>query len=224
MNPIKTKFSFFFKNPFQLPIILICKLPFFRFIRDTAKYQNAINFEVWFKQKILGLGGNRNVYWPVHSSSKIFDPENIFVGVDTCPGLSKGCYIVGKGGIIIGDYTQIAPNVTIVSTNHDVYDNRQEIEKAINIGKYCWIGANAVILPGITLGDYTIVGAGSIVTKSFTDGYCIIAGNPAKKIRDLEKDKCMDYIIEPKYYGYISSDKFQEFAKRNLKLKCAELA
>ena len=46
---------------------------------------------------------------------------------------------------------------------------------------------NSVILPGVTLGNHTIVGAGSIVTKSFSEGNCIIAGNPAKKIRDFEK-------------------------------------
>ena len=44
---------------------------------------------------------------------------------------------------------------------------------------------NSVILPGIVLGNHTIVGAGSIVTKSFPEGNCVIAGNPAKKIRDL---------------------------------------
>lgn len=46
---------------------------------------------------------------------------------------------------------------------------------------------NAMILPGVKLGNNTIVGAGSVVTKSF-EGDCIIAGNPAKKIKDIEKD------------------------------------
>ena len=49
--------------------------------------------------------------------------------------------------------------------------------------KNCWIGFNAVILPGVILGDNTIVGAGSIVTKSFESGHCVIAGNPAKIIK-----------------------------------------
>ena len=44
---------------------------------------------------------------------------------------------------------------------------------------------NSVILPGVTLGEDMVVGAGSIVTKSFPDGHCIIAGNPAKLIRNL---------------------------------------
>lgn len=44
---------------------------------------------------------------------------------------------------------------------------------------------NSVILPDVTLGDHTVVGAGSVVTKSFPDGYCVIVGNPARKLRDL---------------------------------------
>ena len=47
---------------------------------------------------------------------------------------------------------------------------------------------NTMILTGVELGDNTIVGAGSVVTKSFTDGYCVIAGNPAKIVKKLDKD------------------------------------
>ena len=55
----------------------------------------------------------------------------------------------------------------------------------IVLGEQCWIGMNSVILPGVKLGIHTIVGAGSVVTKSFEDGFCIIAGNPAKIIRKI---------------------------------------
>ena len=51
---------------------------------------------------------------------------------------------------------------------------------------------NAVLLPGTTLGDHTVVGAGAVVTKSFPDGYVVIAGNPAKVIRTLNKADCVD--------------------------------
>jgi len=208
--------NYFIRKPWQLPIALLAKLPFFSFIRNTLNYQNTITLEFWFKQKVLGLGGNKNAYWPVHPTSQVFDWQNIFAGVDTCPGIMKGCYIQGKGGIYIGDYTQIAPNVVIVSANHDIYDTRKHILKKVTIGKYCWIGAGAKIMPGVTLGDFTIVGAGAVVTKSYDSGHCIIAGNPAKEIKKMNKEKCIRYEYAVKYYGYLSEKKFDKYKKKYL--------
>ncbi len=135
------------------------------------------------------MGSNKDVYWPVSPASLVFDSENIYAGVDTCPGLMKGCYIQGMGGIWLGDYTQVASNVVILSANHDIYDLRKHVLKSVYIGDYSWIGANSTILPGVTLGRFTVVGSGSVVTKSFPEGYCIVGGNPAKVIRRLEIDK-----------------------------------
>ena len=171
---------------------------------------------MWLKQKVFGIGGNKDVYWPVHPTSQVYDWENIYAGVDTCPGIMKGCYIQGKGGIYIGDYTQIAPNVVIVSANHDLYDTRKHILKKVSIGKYCWLGAGAKILLGVTLGDFTIVGAGAVVTKSFPEGYCVIVGNPARVVKELERDKCFHYELSPKFYGYLSEDQFIKLRKERL--------
>ena len=55
------------------------------------------------------------------------------------------------------------------------------------LGKECWIGSNAVILPGVRLGEHTVVGAGAVVTKSFEEGWCVIGGVPARKIKDIER-------------------------------------
>lgn len=57
----------------------------------------------------------------------------------------------------------------------------------IVIRDHVWLGYNVLVLPGCEIGPSSIVGAGSVVTKSFPEGHCIIAGNPAKKIRDLSK-------------------------------------
>ena len=212
------KLTYFLRRPLQLPIVLLTKLPYFRFIRDTADYQNRINFEFWFRQKVLNLGGNKGSYWPVHPSSTVYDPENILVGVDAYPGIMKGCYIQGKGGISIGDYTQIAPNVVIVSANHDLYDSRQHILAPVTIGKYCWLGAGAKIMPGVELGDWTIVGAGAVVTSSFPQGHCVIGGVPARVIKELEKEKCVPFTNKIAYNGYIRGDKFVSYRKQHLNI------
>ena len=79
----------------------------------------------------------------------------------------------------------------IISANHDVSDFSKHIKKPVKIGNNVWIGANVVILPGVEIGDNTVIGAGSIVTKSFKEGNCIIAGNPAKIIKKLNKKGLM---------------------------------
>lgn len=215
---MKDKILYFFKFPLQLPVVLITKLPYFRFIYETQDYQCLINFETWFSQKILNRGGNRNAYWPVHYTSTIYDADKIYAGVDTCPGLSRGCYIQGKGTIYIGDYTQIGPQVVIVSANHDPYDSRKHLPEPVRIGKYCWLGAGCKIMPGVELGDWTIVAAGAVVTKSFAEGHCVIAGVPAKLIRSLDKEKCIPFTNKIEYCGYIRKDRFEEFRKRKLKI------
>ena len=215
---MKKKILFYLRNPLRLIIVPITWLPYFRFIRETDDYQCRINFSTWFKQKVLNLGGNRQAYWPVHWSSSVYDVQNILVGVDAYPGVMKGCYIQGKGGIQIGDYTQIATNVIIVSANHDLYDSRKHLFEGVRIGKYCWLGAGAKIMPGVTLGDWTIVGSGAVVTKSFPEGYCVIGGVPARPIKTLDRDKCIPFHNRIAYNGYIRSDKFETYRKKNLKV------
>jgi acetyltransferase-like isoleucine patch superfamily enzyme len=213
------KIKYLASNPFSFFITKIIRpIPYFGFLFKTVNYQCSVNFKFWFVQKVLNFGGNRYAYWPVHFTSQILDVENILVGVDAYPGIMRGCYIQGKGGIEIGDYTQIAPNVVIVSANHDVYDSRKHIEAKVTIGKYCWLSAGCKIMPGVTLGDFTIVGAGAVVTKSFPEGHCIIGGVPAKQIKELDKEKCIRYELEPKFYGYIAANKFEAYRKKYLKV------
>ncbi|PWT72746.1 MAG: hypothetical protein C5B59_15005 [Bacteroidetes bacterium] len=213
---MKERILYYLQNPLRLVIVPLTTLPYFKFIRETADYQNRLNFNIWFKQKVLNWGGNKKAYWPVHWTSKVYDAENILVGVDAYPGVMNGCYIQGNGGIIIGDYTQIGPNVVMVSANHDLYDSRKHVPKKIKIGKYCWLGAGVKILPGVELGDWTIVGAGAVVTQSFPDGHCVIGGVPAQILKKLEREKCIPFSNKIAYNGYVRSDKFEEFRKKHL--------
>lgn len=95
----------------------------------------------------------------------------------------------GTGGVDIGDDTLIGPGVRIISYQHQ-YAAGQTIRsqptegKPIRIGRDCWIGANAVILAGITVGDGAVVAAGAVVTRDVPSG-AVVAGVPAavKKTR-----------------------------------------
>lgn len=134
-------------------------------------------------QKLIGF--NRHVPWPVHWTSKITAVKNIQRGT-RCPGLASGCHIDGRNGIIIEENVWIGPRVSLISMNHDPddYDSYMAADPII-IRKNCWLATNAIVLAGIELGEHTIVAAGAVVTKSFPQGNQILAGNPAKVIREL---------------------------------------
>jgi len=189
-------------------------IPGLNYFAPMSNGPSQITFRVWFFQKVLGF--NRGTYWPVHFTSKVGNYRNILIGKGSAPGLSPGCYIQGIGIVKIGKYVYIAPNVGIISANHNLYDTRDHDVGTVEIGDYCWIGMNAVILPGVKLGPHTVVGAGSVVTKSFEEGYCVIAGNPARKIKDLERDKCVDFDYPEERVGYIRADKFEKYRQKHL--------
>lgn len=194
---------------------LLKAIPWLRPLYETRNTQTPIKVSMWFLQKVIGF--NRHAYWPLHFTSLVVDYRNIYAGVETSPGYMPGCYIQAIGKIYIGDYTQISCNVGMISSNHDLNDNRKKSRlENIVIGRYCWIGMNSMILPGVELGDYTIVGAGSVVTKSFREGYCVIAGNPAKFIKRLNLKECVLHKSKYEYNGYIPKKQFEAFRKKYL--------
>lgn len=131
---------------------------------------------------------NARVPWPVHFTSQVIYPERVRLGRATFPGDSPHCYIQAINGVEIGDCVNLAPGVGIISANHDPLENSRHLPAPpVRIGAHSWIGMNAVILPGVQLGEYTIVGAGAVVTKSFPEGWVVIAGNPARILRPLER-------------------------------------
>jgi acetyltransferase-like isoleucine patch superfamily enzyme len=147
----------------------------------------AIVLRSYLIQKIFRI--NSHVPWPVHPTSKIIAPEKIERGTRT-PGLAVGCHIDGRNGIIFGKNVWIGPHVCIISQNHDTTDYRRFIKQpGIVIGDDCWIGAGAIILPGVHLARHTVVGAGAVVTKSTSDENCLIAGNPAKVTKKIGRYK-----------------------------------
>lgn len=166
-------------------------IPFFSIISVTKNHQAPVKLSHLFFQRILRINGNAS--WPVHFTSTVSFPQNISLGKGSAPGYSPGCYIQAFGKIDIGDHVLIGPNVGIITANHDIHDTSRHLPSKVALGDYCWIGMNSVILPNVVLGPHTVVAAGSVVTKSFPAGHVVLAGNPAKAIRSLNKSETVKW-------------------------------
>jgi acetyltransferase-like isoleucine patch superfamily enzyme len=95
--------------------------------------------------------------------------------------------LFGHGGITVGDNSQIGPGATLTTTSHDMDKGMAVTFRPITIGEWSWVGANAIILPGITIGKHVVIGAGSVVTKDIPD-YSVAVGSPAKVIKQIDKN------------------------------------
>lgn len=101
--------------------------------------------------------------------------------------------LVDDTHIYVGDHTMFGPNVTVATAGHPILPElrRQgyQYNASVRIGKNCWIGAGAVIVPGVTIGDNTVIGAGSVVTKDIPENV-VAVGNPCRVLRAIgERDR-----------------------------------
>lgn len=99
-----------------------------------------------------------------------------------------GLTLVDDTHIYVGDYTLFGPNVVVASAGHPIEPGlRQQAYQynaAVHIGRNCWIGAGAIIVPGVTIGDNVVIGAGSVVTKDIPSNV-VAAGNPCRVLRNV---------------------------------------
>lgn len=101
--------------------------------------------------------------------------------------------LVDDTHIYIGDHVMIGPNVTIATAGHPIDPElRRDIAQfniPVHIGNNVWIGANSVVLPGVTIGENSVIGAGSVVTKDIPANV-VAVGNPCRVLREIgEHDK-----------------------------------
>lgn len=101
--------------------------------------------------------------------------------------------LVDDTHIYVGDCTMFAPNVTVATAGHPILPSLREKARQFNmpvhIGKNCWIGAGALIMPGVSIGDNTVIGAGSVVTGDIPPNV-VAVGNPCRVMREIsEHDK-----------------------------------
>ena len=113
---------------------------------------------------------------------------DVTIGDNTRIGIH--CTIIGP--VCIGNNVNLAQGITVTALNHNFADTSRRIDEQgistnpVVIGDDVWIGANAVILPGVTIGRHVVVAAGAVVTKD-VPSYCVVAGVPAKVIKELRK-------------------------------------
>ena len=104
--------------------------------------------------------------------------------------LNACCHIDSRGSIKIGKNVSISRGCKIITADHDMDNNMQGRNNAVNIDDYSWLGVDATILPGVHLAKGTVVGAKSLVAKS-TEEYDFVGGVPAKYIRKRQPN--IDY-------------------------------
>lgn len=123
---------------------------------------------LWSIRK-LGYQVGNNVYFP----------SDLIIGQNL---------VDDQGNIVIGDRVAIGPRVILLSMEHANVSKLRSVmgtrTGGVKIGNDCWIGAGAIILSGVTIGECSIVGAGAVVTKDIPP-YTVVAGVPAKKIKDV---------------------------------------
>ena len=94
------------------------------------------------------------------------------------------------GPVCIGSHVHLAQGITVTALNHRYDDKKRRIDEQgvstqpVVISDDVWIGANAVILPGVTIGRHAVVAAGAVVTKDVPD-YCMVGGVPAKILKNI---------------------------------------
>lgn len=102
--------------------------------------------------------------------------------------INYNCWFDLGNNITIGKNCNIAMNVTFLNSTHEVGSSEKRAGKytpmPITVGDGCWIGANSLIMPGVTIGNGVIIAAGSVVTKSCNNN-CLYGGIPAQKIKEL---------------------------------------
>ena len=178
--------------------------------RLTAWYLEAVTGLLWWNVGMVPSHHYRRFFYRlfgmkigagsvIHMMGRIYDPRHIKIGNDTIIG--EKTTLDGRkqlpnsqGGLEIGNHTDIASEVMIWTSQHDIHDpDFKAIEAKVTIGDYVFIGPRSIILPGVKIGTGAIIGAGSIVTKD-VEAFTIVAGIPAKPIGE-RKNKNPNYKL-----------------------------
>ena len=144
--------------------------------------------ESLLKEMLAEVGEGCYIEPPFHAN---LGGAHVHFGKNVYANFNLTC--VDDTHIYVGDCTMFGPNVTLATAGHPILPELREkgyqYNAPVRIGKRCWIGAGALIMPGVTIGDDTVIGAGSVVTKDIPAGV-VAVGNPCRVLREVgEKDR-----------------------------------
>lgn len=106
--------------------------------------------------------------------------------------INRGVFLDGSAPVVVEDGASIGMNVLVVTGSHDLGgpDKRAGTltREPVRIGRGAWVGANSIVLPGVTIGRGAVVGAGSVVMKDVAPD-TVVMGNPARVVRRLDAEE-----------------------------------
>ena len=141
------------------------------------------NFNLIWRLKVLKLeSGSR-----IHALNWITGGRkgSFILGANSSVSVSH--YLEASGGIVIGENTIVAGRSSQFFT-HGITPSNLNKTDSIRIGNWCYVGSASKFTPGSELSNYCFLGMGTVVTKKFTNEYKLIAGVPAREIKDIPKD------------------------------------
>lgn len=144
--------------------------------------------EALLKEMLGSVGEGCYIEPPFHAN---FGGKHVFMGNHVYANFNLT--LVDDGNIYIGDNVMFGPNVTIATAAHPIEPAMRsrgwQYNIDVHIGNNVWIGAGAIILPGITIGENSVIGAGSVVTKDIPAD-SVAVGNPCRVLRQIsERDR-----------------------------------
>lgn len=145
------------------------------------------------KEMFAEIGENCYIETPIHANwggRHVHFGRNIYTNFNLT--------LVDDTHIYVGDYCQIGPNVVLATAGHPICPELREqayqYNAPVRVGRNCWLGANVVVVPGVTIGDNVVVGAGSVVTHDLPDNV-IAVGNPCRILREVN-DRDREYYFK----------------------------
>jgi maltose O-acetyltransferase len=137
----------------------------------------------------------------INMGVRLYDPNNIVIGEDCVVG--EGVVLDGRDKLIIGDHVDIASEVMIYNSQHDINSDKFEaVSSPVAVGDYVFIGPRAILLPGVTVGEGAVIAAGAVVTKD-VEPYTIVGGVPAKPIGERNIKNLKYRLTRKTFFGII---------------------